>query len=77
MVAAGAVVTRNASPGAIVVGIPAKPIGSVMEPNERRREQLSRMPQFGSAESERDDLSADKDQELRDVGEKCGGCLLV
>lgn len=77
IVAAGAVVTRNVAPGEIVAGIPARPIGSVAELDARRREQMKSVLQFPSSEYERDDLSAEKDQELRNAIDKDGGYFLV
>jgi len=77
LVAAGAVVTRNVAAGSIVAGIPAKPIGSFAELVARRREQMSRLPQFRSVEYKRDRLAADKDQQLREAVEKHGGYFLV
>jgi acetyltransferase-like isoleucine patch superfamily enzyme len=77
VVAAGAVVTADVAAGMIVAGIPARPIGSVADLDTRRREQMSRMPQFLSAECERENLPADKDQELREAIETHGGYFLV
>jgi maltose O-acetyltransferase len=77
VVAAGSVVTRDVAPGTIVAGVPAKPIGSVAEMDARRSDQMSRVPQFRSAECEREDLPADKDQQLREAVETHGGYFLV
>jgi maltose O-acetyltransferase len=77
VVAAGAVVTRDVAPGTVVAGVPAKPIGSVAELDARRREQMSTMPQFRSAEYERDDLPVDKQRRLREAIEQHGGYFLV
>ena len=77
VVAAGAVVTRNVAPGTIVAGVPAKPIGSVSELDARRREQMAAAPQFRSADCEREDLTADKDRQLREAIDKHGGYFLV
>jgi maltose O-acetyltransferase len=76
VVAAGAVVTQDVAPGTIVAGVPAKPIGSVTDLIARRREQLSRMPQFRVDEYNLEDLSAEKDRELRDAVEKYGGYFI-
>jgi len=77
VVAAGAVVTRDVAPGTIVAGVPAKPIGSVADLDTRRREQMATLPQFPSAEYESEDLSADKDQQLREAVAKHGGYFMV
>jgi maltose O-acetyltransferase len=77
VVAAGAVVTRDVEPGTIVAGIPAKVMGSVADLDARRQEQMATWPQFPSAEYEQDELSAEKDEELRQAIKTHGGYFLV
>jgi acetyltransferase-like isoleucine patch superfamily enzyme len=77
VVAAGAIVTRDVAPGTIVAGIPAKLIGSVVELDAQRRELMSRLPRFPSAEYERDDLPTDKDEQLREALEAHGSYFMV
>ena len=77
VVAAGAVVTRDVAPGTVVAGVPAKPIGSVAEMDARRRNQMSRLPQFRSAEYVHEKLPIEKDHELREAIEKYNGYFLI
>lgn len=77
VVAAGAVVTRDVTPGTIVAGVPAKLIGSVAELDARRREQMTRVPQYPSTDYEQDNLTKGQDEQLRAAIEKHGGYFLV
>ncbi|MGH8686979.1 MAG: acyltransferase [Burkholderiales bacterium] len=77
VVAAGAVVTRDVAPGALVAGVPARQIGFAADLDERRRERMSGAPRFRAAEYNRDKLPARKDRELREAVERHGGYFLV
>ena len=77
VVAAGAVVTRNVDPGTIVAGIPAKQIGLVADLDSRRQKQLLQVPKFTSKDYDQENLSDEKDRELRDAVDKYGGYFLV
>ena len=77
IVAAGSVVTKDVAPGTIVAGIPAREIGLVSELDEKRREQMSALPQFLSADYEREDLTDERAKELDEAVRIHGGYFLT
>ena len=74
VVAAGAVVTRDVPPGAVVAGVPAKEIMTVAELDERRKTHAA--PVFPFATYGHDKLPGDLDAELRAAIQKNGGYFL-
>lgn len=77
IVAAGAVVTRNVEPGMIMAGVPAVPIGTTKDLDERRRQQIAIKRIFDSRVYACLFLSAEIDAELRKVAEEDGGYFLT
>ena len=79
IVAAGAVVADDVKPGVIVAGIPAKPIGSTKDLDQKRVELLKTKKSFpsdiaeGKSKAERAKIESD----FAEAAEKDGGYFLV
>ena len=79
IVAAGAVVSRDVMPGTVVGGVPAKPIGSVKDLDQKRIEMMKTKKCFDSdvAFSKKKTIRTKLENELREAVDKDGGYFII
>jgi len=79
VVAAGAVVSDNVPPGIVVAGVPAKPIGSIKEINQKRLEMMKIKKCFDSEVvfGKKKGKRAELEKELQEAADKDGGYFII